>query len=128
MVIVLAWWRYLHQPGIIIGSVPGWAEHLRVGLIGFGRIGAAHAQAWLDCPGVELAGVCDPDAAARRRIRVTNAGQFHAGAIEPRLRMRGADAAEADQPNAQMFCPPRHTPNNDAGLVQVPPPSKYYYH
>jgi len=38
---------------------------LRVGLLGFGRCGAVHAQAWRDCPGVQLACACDPDNAAR---------------------------------------------------------------
>lgn len=41
-------------------------QGFRVAVIGFGRAGALHAQAWRDCPGVELAGACDPDAAARR--------------------------------------------------------------
>lgn len=86
----------MHQPGIIIGSVPGWAEHLRVGLIGFGRIGAAHAQAWLDCPGVELAGVCDPDAAARRR-----AAEMAIPAFEDLDEM-----IETVQPDAVSICTP----------------------
>jgi len=42
-------------------------ERFRVAVVGFGRAGAVHAQAWRDCFGVEVAGACDPDPAARRR-------------------------------------------------------------
>ncbi|MCL6545535.1 MAG: Gfo/Idh/MocA family oxidoreductase [Bryobacteraceae bacterium] len=42
------------------------ADFLRVGLLGFGRCGAVHAQAWRDCPGVQLTCACDPDNVAQR--------------------------------------------------------------
>jgi len=75
------------------------AERLRIGLIGFGRIGAVHAQAWLACPGVELAGACDPDAAARRR-----AAEMGIPAFEHLDEM-----LETIQPDAVSVCTPPST-------------------
>ena len=74
----------------------GSAEQLRIGVIGFGRIGATHAQAWRDCPGVELAGVCDRDAAARRR-----AAELAIPAFEDLDEM-----LETIQPDAVSVCTP----------------------
>lgn len=42
------------------------SEPLRVAIIGLGRAGAVHLDAWKATPGIELVAVCDPAVAARR--------------------------------------------------------------
>ncbi len=69
---------------------------LRIGLIGFGRMGAVYAQAWRECPGIELAGAYDPDAAARRR-----AAQMGIPACEGLEEM-----LESARPDAVSICTP----------------------
>lgn len=45
------------------------AERVRVGLVGFGKMGALHARSVAELPGAELVGVCDTDPAALERAR-----------------------------------------------------------
>ncbi len=44
-------------------------KNLRVGVAGAGFIGAVHARAYVQVPGVELVGVADPIADDERRPR-----------------------------------------------------------
>ena len=40
---------------------------MRIGIIGLGRAGSVHLQAWPHVEGAEVVAVCDPSPAARKR-------------------------------------------------------------
>jgi predicted dehydrogenase len=69
---------------------------IRVGLVGFGRCGAVHAQAWRDCPGARLVGACDPDNVARRHAERLGIPAF--SGVEEMLESAQLDAVSVCTP------------------------------
>src|SRR5262249_61420172 len=45
------------------------AVRMRVGVVGLGRAGQVHLDAWQKIEGVRIAAVCDPAVSSRRRAR-----------------------------------------------------------